>query len=126
MIVLDASLMIAHLLEGDTHAAAALDILDTEEELAMHHISIAESLVGPAKRDLIDDAERAIGTLGVERLQPPIDEPRRLALLRAESGLKMPDCCVLAAAEHNDATLATFDRRLADAARERGIDVVGA
>ena len=125
MIVLDASVMIAHLLEGDAHAAATLEILDSEEELGMHHISIAESLVGPAKREVIDVAERAIGSLGVEQLQPPIDEPRRLALLRAETGLKMPDCCVLAAAEHNDATLATFDRRLADAARERGVDVVG-
>ena len=126
MIVLDASVMIAHLLEGDAHAAATLEILDTEEELAMHDISIAESLVGPAKREVIEVAERAIGSLGVERVKPLIDEPRRLAQLRAESGLKMPDCCVLVAAEAYDATLATFDRRLADVARERGIKVVGA
>ncbi|MCE7480716.1 MULTISPECIES: type II toxin-antitoxin system VapC family toxin [Microbacterium] len=126
MIVLDASVMIAHLLEGDAHATATMELLDTEEELAMHQISIAESLVGPAKRNVIDVAERAIGTLGVERLQAPIDEPRRLALLRAETGLKMPDCCVLAGAESNGATLATFDRRLADVARERGVEVVGA
>lgn len=126
MIVLDASVMIAHLLEGDAHAAATLEILDTEEELAMHGISIAESLVGPAKRDVIEVAERAMGSLGVERLQPAVDEPRRLALLRAQSGLKLPDCCVVVAAETNDATLATFDRRLADVARERGIEVVGA
>lgn len=126
MIVLDASVMIAHLLEGDAHAAEALEILDTEDELSMHPITIAESLTGPAKRGVVDTADRAIASLGVERFRPFVDEPRQLAILRAETGLKLPDCCVLATAERKDATLATFDKRLADAARSRGVAVVGA
>jgi hypothetical protein len=51
----------------------------------------------------------------------PEDAPRRLALLRAGTNLKLPDCCVLLAAEQTDAAVATFDRRLADAATERGL-----
>jgi predicted nucleic acid-binding protein len=126
VIVLDASVMIAHLLRGDAHAAAALEILDTEEELVMHPLTIAESLVGPATQNLVDIAERAIETLGVERFRPGDDEPRRIAFLRAATTIKVPGCCVLATAEHLRATLATFDRRLADVARARGLTVVGA
>lgn len=126
MIVLDASVMIAHLLKGDPHAAAALDILDTEDELVMHPLTIAESLVGPAKQNVVELAERAIDTLGVGRFHPADDESRRIALVRAATSVKLPDCIVLATAERLSATLATFDRRLADVARERGVNVVGA
>jgi predicted nucleic acid-binding protein len=125
VIVLDASVMIAHLLKGDPHATAALEILDTEEELVMHPLTIAESLVGPAKQKLVDVADRAIDTLGVERLRPLGDESKRIALLRAETSVKLPDCCVLATAEQLGATLATFDRRLAEVARSRGVEVIG-
>nr|WP_313356433.1 hypothetical protein [Microbacterium sp.] len=42
--------------------------------------------------------------------------------------MKPPDVCVPAAAIQHEATLATFDKRLADVARARahGVDVVGA
>jgi predicted nucleic acid-binding protein len=46
-----------------------------------------------------------------------------LAALRAGTGLKLPDCCVLQAAEQAHAGIATFDDRLAAAARELGVDV---
>ena len=51
------------------------------------------------------------------------DEPLRLAELRATSGLKLPDCCVLDVALHHQASLATFDDALAAAARQRGVRV---
>jgi predicted nucleic acid-binding protein len=38
--------------------------------------------------------------------------------------LKLPDCCVLLAAETVDASLATFDERLAAVAEELGHSVV--
>lgn len=44
------------------------------------------------------------------------DAPTRLALLRAGTGLKLPDCCVLLAAEQTRGTIATFDGRLTAAA----------
>lgn len=55
-----------------------------------------------------------------------MDEPIRVARVRAETRLKLPHVYVLATAIELDATLATFDKRLADAARERGVEVVGA
>jgi predicted nucleic acid-binding protein len=48
-----------------------------------------------------------------------------LAGLGAATGLKLPDCCVLLAAEQVDGAVATFDDRLAAVARERGVVVHG-
>lgn len=48
-------------------------------------------------------------------------EPLRLAELRASTGLKLPDCCVLDVAIRNQASLATFDNALATVAAARGV-----
>lgn len=125
MIVLDASVVIAHLVEGDAHSDAAFDILDTEEELVIHPITMAESLVGPVRVNRDDEALRLIAGLGIDELPWSTDEPITLARLRATTGLKLPDCCVLAAAVRENATLATFDARLAASARDAGVEVVG-
>ena len=50
-------------------------------------------------------------------------EPLRLAELRAGSGLKLPDCCVLDVAIRHQASLATFDVALAAEAAKRGVPV---
>jgi len=42
--------------------------------------------------------------------------------MRAEMGIKMPDCCVLIAAQDNDATVASFDVGLLSAARKLGLN----
>ena len=53
------------------------------------------------------------------------DAARRLAaLLRVDTRLKLPDCCVLLAAQDAGAdTVATFDDRLGAAAEGLGISV---
>lgn len=53
------------------------------------------------------------------------DASLRLAQLRARTGLRLPDCCVLLAAETSQATVVTLDRRLAAAASSSGLDVIG-
>ena len=45
--------------------------------------------------------------------------------MRATTGLRMPDACVLAMAEHLAVPLATFDKRLAREASSRGVAVLG-
>lgn len=125
MIVLDAGVLIAHLSVDDAHQDAAFAILDTEEELLIHPLSLAEALVHPARMgtELVDLAK--IDSLGLQRREETVDEAVHIARLRAASSLKLPDCAVLVTAEAFGATLATFDRRLADVARERGVTVVG-
>ncbi|KNY07009.1 MULTISPECIES: type II toxin-antitoxin system VapC family toxin [unclassified Microbacterium] len=126
MIVLDAGVLIAHLSVDDPHQDAAFDILDTEDDLLVHPLTIAEALVHPARVGTeVADLAR-IETLGLLRREEDVDEPVRIARLRAVSSLKIPDCAVLVTAESFRATLATFDHRLAEVARGRGLPVVGA
>lgn len=126
MIILDASVLISYWGGADAHTPLALDILDTEDELVMHPVTLAEWLVGPVRVGREADALADFARLGVERHSPTIDEPVRVARLRAETRLKLPDAYVLAASIAGEATLATFDHRLADVARERGVTVLGA
>ncbi|QKT08223.1 type II toxin-antitoxin system VapC family toxin [Gordonia sp. X0973] len=125
MIVLDAAVVIAHLSTSDPHSDAAGDILDTEEELAIHPLSLAEVLVHPAHTGQdVAIFERLTTRLGIETVTPTPTEPIELARLRAQTKLKMPGCCALVAAERLGAHLATFDRRLAEVARGRGVRVI--
>ncbi|MFT4229698.1 MAG: PIN domain-containing protein [Microbacterium sp.] len=126
MIVLDASVLIAHLAEEEVHGERAFEILDSEDDLLVHPMTLAESLVGPVRTGLESDVLQTFERLGIERLRPAADEPLVLARLRATTSLKIPDCCVLATALEQGATLATFDSRLAQVARAMDVEVVGA
>jgi predicted nucleic acid-binding protein len=126
MIVLDANVLISYWGRPDAHTEASYAVLDTEEELTIHPVTLAETLVAPIREGREEDALQAFLRLGVERYSPLADEPLRAARLRARTGLKLPDTYVLAVAEELHASIATFDRRLADAAREQGVTVVGA
>ncbi len=125
MIVLDASVLIAHLDAADAHherAGALLrDIAD--KPLGASPLSLAEVLVGPARAGQLDRATAVLHQLYVTSVRLDDDAPTRLAVLRAGTNLKLPDCCVLLAAEHTHGAVATFDDRLATAARERGFVV---
>jgi hypothetical protein len=50
----------------------------------------------------------------------PVDAAERLARLRADSSLKLPDCCVLLAAEAADGAVLSFDARLMRQAAQLG------
>jgi predicted nucleic acid-binding protein len=123
VIVLDASVLIAHLDAGDAHHERATTLLadSAGEPLKASPLTLAEVLVGPARAGHLDRASAVLDQLHVAAQHLPEDAPHRLALLRAETSLKLPDCCVLLAAEQTDAAVATFDRRLAHAATERGL-----
>lgn len=128
MIVLDATVVIAYLDRRDPHNDSAVKLLldHLDEELVISTLTQAEVLVGPAKHGRLAHAERVLERLGVRVLGLSADAAARLAVLRAETGLKMPDCCVLLAAEQEGAALATYDRRLLVVASERGVRGLGA
>lgn len=128
MIVLDARVLIAHLDANDQHHAAAVDLLTSVavEDFAASVITVAEVLVGPARSGHLEPTRQAMATLLVEQLDLSGDSAQRLAMVRAQSGLRLPDCCVLLAAEDHGGTLATFDARLGRAATNRGVLTLGA
>jgi predicted nucleic acid-binding protein len=126
VIVLDASVLIAYLDGEDDHHAAAETLLAEaiDDNLAANPLTLAEVLVVPARDGRLDLVRAALRDLEVQELQFPADTAVRLAQLRARTGLKMPDCCVLLAAEDAAASVASFDDRLAQAAEDRSLPVL--
>ncbi len=128
MIVLDASVLIGHLDGRDPHhdRAGALLEASATESLGASTITLAETLVAPARAGRLRDAQRALEQLGVSELELGENSPGSLAELRAETGLKLPDCCVLLAAKQNEGAVASFDTDLCKAARKLGLDAAKA
>lgn len=125
MIVLDASVLIGHLDGRDPHHRRATDLLvaNAGTPLGTSPISLAETLVAPARSGKLDLARDALRRLAVAELALAPGAPERLAQLRAKTGLKLPDCCVLLAAQDHDGAVASFDSGLARSARDLGLAV---
>ena len=123
MIVLDASVLIAHLNRDDAHHGAATARLNdvAEHEFVVSSITLAEALVAPARVGRTSDARASLQAIGIEEMPLPPTAAERLAILRAETGLQLPDCCVLLAAEDANGPIVTFDERLERAAAQRGL-----
>jgi predicted nucleic acid-binding protein len=125
LIVLDASVLIAHLDPGDPvheNATAAL-LQHANDDLRLPASAYAESLVDPARKGRLDEAREKIAALGFPVV--PLDESMaaRAAGLRARGRqLRLPDALVLACGEElgADAVL-TADRHLR---RFRGVQLV--
>ena len=123
MIVLDASVLIAHLDGDDAHHAQATDLLleAVDEPLAASPLTVAEVLVGPARAGRAELAEGALRELGVEVVPLDPDASRDLAELRVRTQLRLPDCGVLLAARTAGGYVATFDDRLHRVAADLGL-----
>jgi predicted nucleic acid-binding protein len=123
VIVVDASVLIAHLDERDAQHASALERLlaVAEHPLGASPITLAEVLVGPARQGRIDVARSVLQALDVRELPFGADAPSRLASLRADTSLMLPDCCVILAAQDVQAAgILTFDARLRRVAARLG------
>lgn len=127
-LTLDASVVIAHLNPEDQHHRRATGLLDdyADQRLWISTITLAEVLTGYARANALSTGENDVGALDAEEAGLPPDAASRLATLRAETGLKLPDCCVLLAAEQTGAAVASFDDRLRQEAERRGLAVVPA
>jgi len=123
VIIVDASVVIAHLDASNPRHDRAEGLLlgVDEEQLGASPLTLAELLVGPARTGRLDQAAAALSQLGVAPVKLTDNAPLRLARLRAGTGLKLPDCCVLLAAEQSGGAVATLDRRLAAVAADHGL-----
>jgi len=124
VIILDASVMIAHLDASDDHHDRAVELLMEEAEhgFASSAVTVAEALVGPARRGRLEAARAALRQIGLEEIAVGPGASSQLATLRAETGLKLPDCCVLLAAWDAPAErVGTFDAKLREAASRLGL-----
>jgi len=128
MIVLDASVLIAYLDAEDSQhePAEAMLAREIDDEFAVNPLTLAEVLVGPARTGRLDAARSALRDLEVAERPFPADTAVRLARLRVDTGLRMPDCCVLLAAQDAAARVAALDARLARAAGKLGLSALRA
>ncbi|MGH3547589.1 MAG: type II toxin-antitoxin system VapC family toxin [Pseudonocardiaceae bacterium] len=96
VILLGASVLIAYLDSEDGHRAAADRLLavSIEDEFAVNTLTLAEVLVVPVRDNRLDAVLAVLRDLAVAELPLPPDSAVRLAQLRADTALKMPDCCV--------------------------------
>ncbi len=112
--VLDASALIAFLDPADAlHENAVARLLSLgPRRLLVSPITHAEILVGPARAGTLAATQAALSALGVSEIGLPADAAPRLAGLRVTTGLKLPDCCVILAAQHSECAVVSFDDRL--------------
>ena len=126
MIVVDASVLIALLDAGDAHHANARSIAaaHASEGFLIHPVTLAEVLVGAVRNGRGTQRVSELTAMGVLAAEPDPTEPLFLAELRVNTGLPLPDCCVLSTALSVGASIATFDARLGRAAASAGLGVI--
>lgn len=126
LIILDASVLIAYLDSDDAQHQLAEELLarEIDDDFAADPLTLAEVLVIPARDGRLGQVQAALHDLDVQELPFAADGAVKLALLRADTGLKMPDCCVLLAAETAVARVASFDDRLIRTADARNLATV--
>ncbi len=126
MIILDADVLIGYLDSDDAHHDSAVALLEREidDEFGVSSLTMAEVLVGPTRAGRVVDALGALRDLEVSEQPFPADTAVKLAELRAITGLRMPDCCVLLAARELQARVASWDIRLLNAAKKMGLALV--
>jgi predicted nucleic acid-binding protein len=121
--VLDASVLLAYFDGTDAHSDAARTILADADELVASVLTVAESLVGAARVGRLDEQLDALADLDIRAVPIDVQSASTLARLRSDTGLKLPDCCVLHAAATVAAdAVGTRDGPLAKVARERGYE----
>jgi predicted nucleic acid-binding protein len=123
VIVLDASVLIAYLDAEDAQHRRAESLLarEIDDEFVANPLTLAEVLVGPCRTGRLEAARLALRELEVAERPFPTDTSVRLAQLCADTGLRMPDCCVLLAAQDTSARVAAFDERLLRGAEDLGL-----
>ena len=125
MIVLDASVLIGHFEAADPHHADATALLKAHltDSFASSVVTLAEVYVGASRAGQADRLDQLLAQLAIQSLELPADAAHRLGQLRTTTGLKLPDCCVLFAAERQHAAIATFDATLAKRATNMGLTI---
>ncbi|MDR1393695.1 MAG: type II toxin-antitoxin system VapC family toxin [Bifidobacteriaceae bacterium] len=125
MIVLDASALIPVFDRLDEWHTRSRDLLAAhlEEGFAISALTLAEALVHQATLGTATQAADLVKAMGITAFPVPSKAALELAAIRAKTGLRMPDTVVLHLAQSFGA-LATWDTKLASAARAAGLTVL--
>lgn len=128
MIILDAGAIIAYLNPADQHHTATRDTLagHPRTPFMVSALNLTEAMVRPVLAGIADQVLRKLlEQLDLTMVPVLGTDVLRLAEIRASTRLKLPDCCVLLAAERTGAgRIVTFDEQLGEAARRHGLIVL--
>jgi predicted nucleic acid-binding protein len=128
-IVLDADVLIGALDASDPRHATARRLFsawrDRGDSVSVSVVNLTEVLVAPAAdRQRLHRARAAIAALGVEIHHPGEAVGVAAARLRQAYPISLADAYCLATARHAGASLASFDAKVARAARAERIAVL--
>lgn len=131
VVVLDASVLIAFFKDDDPFhgkaSAVVLGAIGRGDEIAASELTVAEYLVGAVRSGEVGSAETELADLGLRRRDLPPSFAPRLARIRHDARVKLPDAAVILTAVDaaEDGTgavaVATFDARLRAGAATYGI-----
>lgn len=127
MIVFDVSYAIPFLSEVDPRHEEAMTLVDAiaGDPVGIGSITLAEVLLHPARAGRAQEARGYIAELDIDEIAFPSDGAMRLAALRVATGLNLPDCAaVLAAQEARATAVATLDDRMRAALPALGLQRV--
>jgi predicted nucleic acid-binding protein len=116
-LILDASVLIGLLDTADTHHARAIDDVEAADrdgrELLLPASAYSETLVAFSRARRLEEARRAIASMGITVVPLTDTIAERAAGLRARHArLRLPDAIVLATAHELGGSLLSYDRRL--------------
>lgn len=125
-LLLDADALIGALDSSDAHHQRARRLFsgarERQDSLLISVVNLTEVLIAPAADPLrLADAREAIAALGVTTHQPSEAIAVDAAKLRGRHPISLPDAYLLAGARQTGATVATFDRRVQQAAEREGL-----
>lgn len=125
-LLLDADVLIGALDRSDAHHNSARELFvrarERQDLLSISLVNLTEVLIGPAAdRAKLATAREAIAALGLTIHQPSEGIAVDAAKLRARHPISLPDAYLLASAKHLGAAIASFDRKIQQAAQREGL-----
>jgi predicted nucleic acid-binding protein len=125
-LLLDAVILIGALDGSDAHHDRASERFvlarERQDPLSISLVNLTEVLTAPAAdASKLAAAREAIAALGIAIHQPSEAIAVDAARLRGHHPISLPDAYLLATAKHTGSTIASFDRKVRDAAEREGL-----
>lgn len=125
--ILDSSVVIAMINPLDVHCGQAVKLIASNpgRPRILHEVSLAECLVRSIEQGETGEVIKFMESMEVEyQATTGVAGALRVAEIRMKSRLPLSDCYVIDAALMRRLSLASFDEKLNQAARELGIETV--
>ena len=125
-LLLDADILIGALDSSDAHHDRARELFvlarERQDPLSISLVNLTEVLIAPAAdASKLAPAREAIAALGIAIHQPSEAIAVDAARLRGHHPISLPDAYLLATAKQTGSTIASFDRKVRDAAEREGL-----